>query len=103
MKKSNNPQVYWEDQINKQASSNLTQGAYCKKESITLSTFKYYKQKLKSSHPNHHAWAEIKLESETHKKPLDQMILECNEVKIHLNDEISYEKLKDILILLKSI
>lgn len=90
----------WIQLIESYRSSNLTQREFCRRESISFSTFKNWMYKLKKE-PTQPTWEKLELTHETNTLP--RITLETKNIKVHIHQAIDKSAMHDLLTMLKSL
>ena len=99
--------VFWQKHIENSRRSSLSQVQYCKKHSLALATFSYWKKKLKSpsqqSQPRFYPLAVQPTEGkESSSQPAGLAILFAkNDLRVELAEDFSIPALKKLLSVLK--
>ena len=99
--KTNQIRQKWQEIINQYHASKQSQTAFSKAQSINIHTLKYWLKKFSQEKNQDTTWAELKLKPEP-KEP-SMIIIEHNDIKIHMNPSNGMVFIKDLIAILKSL
>lgn len=91
----------WQELVNRQKQSGLTQKEFCKEQQLTLSTFVYYasvfgNKKKKHKNPNNN-FIPIEIQSSAKSKVLELKIIFPNGVQCFLSEDLESNKIKKFI------